>query len=72
MAEVSSRLDRKLLGDMACNYGAFTLMAGTGVILNFFIAIQFGVETLGVFNQIYAVYIVAAQLAVFGLHDSAQ
>ena len=72
MADVSSRLDRKLLGDMACNYGAFALMAGTGVILNFFIAIQFGVETLGVFNQIYAVYIVAAQLAVFGLHESAQ
>ncbi len=72
MADFSSRLDRKLLGDTAWNYGAFALMAGTGVILNFFIAIQFGVETLGVFNQIYAVYIVAAQLSVFGMHDSAQ
>ena len=72
MANVSSRLDRKLLGDTAWNYSAFALMAGTGVILNFFIAIQFGVETLGVFNQIYAVYVIAAQLAVFGLHDSAQ
>ena len=72
MAYVSSRLDRKLLGDTAWNYSAFALMAGTGIILNFFIAIQFGVETLGVFNQIYAVYIVAAQLAAFGMHDSAQ
>lgn len=72
MADVSSRLDRKLLGDTAWNYGGFVLMAGTGVILNFFIAIRFGVETLGVFNQVYAVYIVAAQLAVFGIHDSAQ
>ncbi len=72
MTDFSARLDRKLLGDTAWNYGAFALMAGTGVILNFFIAIQFGIETLGVFNQIYAVYIVAAQLAVFGIHDSAQ
>lgn len=72
MTDFSARLDRKLLGDTAWNYGAFALMAGTGVILNFFITIQFGIETLGVFNQIYAVYIVAAQLAVFGIHDSAQ
>ena len=72
MANVSSQLDRKLLSDMVFNYGAFALVAGAGLILNFFIAIQFGVETLGVFNQIYAIYVVAAQLAVFGLHDSAQ
>ena len=39
MAYVSSRLDRKLLGDTAWNYSAFALMAGTGIILNFFIAI---------------------------------
>ncbi|MDD9878773.1 MAG: oligosaccharide flippase family protein [Magnetovibrio sp.] len=70
--EPTGRIDGKLLGDTAWNYGAFALMAGTGVILNFFIAIRFGVETLGIFNQIYAVYIVAAQLAVFGIHDSAQ
>ena len=70
--EPTGRIDGKLLGDTAWNYGAFALMAGTGVILNFFIAIRFGVETLGIFNQIYAVYIVAAQLSVFGIHDSAQ
>jgi len=72
MTNTDARLDRKFLGDTAWNYGAFALMAATGIILNFFIAIRFGVETLGVFNQIYAVYIVAAQLAVFGIHDSAQ
>jgi O-antigen/teichoic acid export membrane protein len=65
-------LDRKFVGDTAWNYGAFALMATTGVILNFFIAAHFGTAALGQFNQIYAVYIVAAQLAVFGVHDSAQ
>jgi len=72
MTDTSSKLDGKLLEDTAWNYAAFAVMAATGVILNFFIAIRFGIETLGVFNQIYAVYIVAAHLAVFGIHDSAQ
>jgi len=72
MTETAGPLDRKFAGDTAWNYGAFALMAGTGVILNFFIAAHFGTAALGVFNQIYAVYIVSAQLAVFGIHDSAQ
>lgn len=65
-------LDKKLFGDTAWNYGAFAAMACTGVVLNFFIAAHFGIEALGQFNQIYAFYIVTAQLAVFGVHDSAQ
>lgn len=65
-------IDGKLAGDTAWNYGAFALTAATGVILNFFIAAGFGIETLGVFNQIYAIYIVTSQLAVYGIHDSAQ
>ncbi|MCH7833089.1 MAG: oligosaccharide flippase family protein [Proteobacteria bacterium] len=72
MADTPSRFDGKFLTDTAWNYAAFAIMAATGVILNFFIAMHFGIETLGVFNQIYAVYIVTAQLAVMGLHDSVQ
>ncbi len=72
MTDFKSRFDAKFLSDTAWNYGAFALMAGTGVILNFFIAVRFGIETLGVFNQIYAVFVITAQLAVMGLHDSAQ
>ncbi|NQU62444.1 MAG: oligosaccharide flippase family protein [Rhodospirillales bacterium] len=72
MTDFKSRFDAKFLSDTAWNYGAFALMAGTGVILNFFIAVRFGIETLGVFNQIYAVFVITAQIAVLGLHDSAQ
>jgi len=72
MSTPDGALDRKFLGDAAWNYGAFAMMAATGVIFNFFIAAHFGTAALGIFNQIYAVYIVAAQLAVFGVHDSAQ
>jgi O-antigen/teichoic acid export membrane protein len=72
MADLQSRFDAKFLKDTAWNYAAFGIMAATGVILNFYIAAHFGIATLGVFNQIYAVYVIAAQVAVMGLHDSAQ
>ncbi len=72
MADDRFRLQHKFLTDAVWNYGAFAVMAGTGVVLNFFIAAHFGIAALGVFNQIYAVYVVTAQFAVMGFHDSAQ
>ena len=72
MVEHKFRLKSKFLSDAAWNYVAFAVMAATGVILNFFIAGYFGIEALGVFNQIYAIYVVMAQFAVMGFHDSAQ
>jgi len=72
MVEGKFWLQSKFLNDAAWNYGAFAVMAATGVILNFFIVGYFGIEALGVFNQIYALYVVAAQFAVMGFHDSAQ
>jgi len=65
-------LQKKFLTDAVWNYGAFAAMAATGLILNFFIAVHFGVEALGIFNQIFAVYFVTAHFAVMGLHDSVQ
>ncbi len=72
MTDKRLTIDGKLAGDTAWSYGGFALTAATGVILNFFIAARFGIEALGVFNQIYAIYIVTSQLAVYGIHDSAQ
>ncbi len=63
---------RKFVSDTGWNYGAFALMAGTGVVLNFFIVTVMGVEALGVFNQTYAIFVVVGQLATVGIHDSAQ
>ncbi|HHO52368.1 MAG TPA: hypothetical protein ENK18_16230 [Deltaproteobacteria bacterium] len=62
----------KLLSDTAYSYGAFALMALTGALLNLFIAAGWGAAALGVFNQVYAAFVVLAQLAAFGLHDSTQ
>jgi O-antigen/teichoic acid export membrane protein len=72
MAEGQFRLQSKFLSDAIWNYIAFAVMAGIGVILNFYIAVHFGIEALGIFNQIYALYVVTAQFAVMGFHDSAQ
>ena len=53
-----SAVDKKFYQDTAWNYIAFFIMALTGLILNFFIAWKTGVETLGIFNQIYAIYVI--------------
>jgi len=47
-------------------------LAAVGLILNVAIATQMGAAALGVFNQIYAIFIVTAQIAAFGLQDSTQ
>jgi len=64
--------DRKFFQDAMWNYSAYAIMALTGIILNFYVAWKMGFEALGIFNQIYAIYVVLGQLAAFGVHDSAQ
>lgn len=50
------------------NYGALALAAAAGLVVNAVIAWFYTVETLGVFNQVYAVYVVASQLGAAGIH----
>jgi O-antigen/teichoic acid export membrane protein len=47
-------------------------MAGSGLLVNFYLAALVSQSALGVFNQIYAAYVIAAQVAAFGMHDSVQ
>ena len=61
-----------LAADASWNFGAFALMAITGAVISFFVVSQRGGEALGVFSQVYAIYVVTAQLATMGVHDSAQ
>lgn len=64
--------DRKFLSDAIWNYSSLGVQASVGLALNFLIILKLGAGSLGVFNQIYAVYIISGQMAVFGLQDSAQ
>lgn len=52
------------------NVLSFFAMGVGGIILNILLLIGYGVQTLGAFNQVYAVYLFASQLAVFGLYAS--
>lgn len=63
-------MERRLTVDTAFNLAAFGVMAVSGVLLNLLILGRAGDAALGVFNQVYAVYVIGSQVAVFGLHDA--
>ncbi|GAB4201627.1 MAG: hypothetical protein OHK0013_13890 [Sandaracinaceae bacterium] len=58
--------------DAAWSYGAFAIFAATGATSNLAIAFFRGEEAMGVFAQLYALFVVLGQLASCGVHDSAQ
>lgn len=62
--------NRKLSRDVGWTLGSFVVLTISGLAINVFVAAVRGAEDLGVFNLSYAVYIVASQLAVLGIHYS--
>jgi O-antigen/teichoic acid export membrane protein len=64
-------LQHKLTKDIAWTMGCLVVLAASGILINLIIAHLRDVDSLGVFNQVYAIYIVASQFAVFGLQYSA-
>ena len=63
-------LQHKLATDIAWSMGSLIMLAASGILINLIIAAFRDAAALGAFNQAYAVYIVASQFAVFGLHYS--
>lgn len=63
---------RKFNRDLIWNAGSFGMTAVFGVLLNVAIIRWYGTEALGVFNLVYAVYILLSQLAVGGVHLAVQ
>lgn len=68
----AQHLDRKFATDVAWNYGSMAVIGIGGLALNLYIAAAHGPLALGVFNQIYAVFIILAQVAAWGIHYAAQ
>lgn len=58
--------------DLLWNMASFGLSGVIGILLNIIIVKKYDTETLGVFNQIYAIYILLSQVAVGGVHLSVQ
>jgi O-antigen/teichoic acid export membrane protein len=60
----------KLTRDIGWTLGSFAMLAASGMVINLVVAGARDAAALGVFNQAYAVYIIASQLATVGLHYS--
>lgn len=56
--------------DILWNVVSYGIMGVCGVVLNFIIAGSYGPAALGVYNQVYAVYIIASQFSAAGIHLS--
>ena len=68
--EFMSFTSRKVVTDVAWNMLSFGVAALAGIFINVLIAKYHGASTLGVFNQVYAIYIFLSQFAVAGIHFS--
>jgi len=58
--------------DLLWNAGSFGMAAVIGLLLNIIIVKFYDSSALGVFNQVYAIYILLSQVAVGGVHLSVQ
>jgi len=65
--------DRRFNRDVLWNVGSLAVLGLSGVVINVMIARDpdYGDDALGVFNQVFAFYIVLSQIAVAGVHLSA-
>lgn len=61
----------RLTGDVAWNMASLAWVGAAGLLLNGTIALAYDAATLGVFNQVYAVFVLLSQFAVGGIHYSA-
>jgi len=52
------------------NFLSLIILGISGILANILIAKYYGAEILGVFNQVFAFYILASQIAVWGIHFS--
>lgn len=63
---VSSKFNQ----DILWNLGSIGILAISGIAINIIIITLRGPNALGIFNQIYAIYIVISQISVLGLQHS--
>ncbi len=64
------QISTKFASDVSWNVVSFGFMGVSGILLNVLIAKFYNTSTLGIFNQVYALYILFSQLAIAGIHLS--
>ncbi|MCB0317463.1 MAG: oligosaccharide flippase family protein, partial [Bdellovibrionales bacterium] len=60
----------KFSTDLIWNFGSLAVLGGAGIVINIIIASYAGSDALGVFNQVFAIYIFLSQICVGGVHFS--
>ncbi len=58
--------------DLLYNLISFGFIASVGLLINLIIIHFKGYDELGIFNQVYAIYLLLSQLSVFGIHLAVQ
>ncbi len=66
------KLNNKFSIDVIWNLASFVLAGVIFIIINAILLKVYNEEVVGVFNQVYAIYILLSQLAVSGVHLSVQ
>ena len=61
---------RKFVKEWLANAASLGMLAVTGLLLNSMIAKLYGPAALGIFNQVYAIFVFASQIATFGVQFS--
>jgi len=70
MSGVRTALRDKFSRDVLWNLASLVVAGVCGLGVNYVVGVVYGAAGLGVFNQVFAVYIVASQVAALGLHSS--
>lgn len=66
----SLSLKSRFNSEVVWNLASVGILGVSGILINGFIASWRGAEALGVFNQVFAIYIMLSQIAVGGVHLS--
>jgi O-antigen/teichoic acid export membrane protein len=70
--KINKITDSKFSLDLLWNMASFGLVAIIGILLNIIILKVYDTRVLGVFNQVFAIYLLLSQLAVGGVHLGVQ
>ncbi len=61
---------KKFLSDFYVGFGSMIILGISGLIINILIASNFDASLLGVFNKLFAIYILGGQIGTMGLQYS--
>ena len=70
MSRLRAIVRDKFSRDLTWNIASLGIAGVFGVAINFLIGIAYGAGALGVFNQVFAAFLVCAQLSALGVHIS--